>query len=66
MNLYYTFLPQNCHYLEKMDLEDCVLITDNTLTYLAAGCPRLEQLVRFLRLTSMCLFVTIHYYNYDG
>lgn len=36
---------KNCHYLEKMDLEDCVLITDNTLTYLAAGCPRLEQLV---------------------
>ena len=30
-----------------MDLEDCVLITDAALSYLAAGCPRLEKLVRF-------------------
>lgn len=28
-----------------MDLEDCVLITDAALSYLAAGCPRLEKLV---------------------
>jgi hypothetical protein len=30
-----------------MDLEECVLITDATLSYLAAGCPRLEKLVSF-------------------
>ena len=28
-----------------MDLEECVLITDAALSYLAAGCPRLEKLV---------------------
>ncbi|KAI4467453.1 hypothetical protein MML48_2g00021067 [Holotrichia oblita] len=34
----------NCRYLEKMDLDECVLITDTTLTNLAMGCPRLEYL----------------------
>lgn len=28
-----------------MDLEECLLITDATLTHLAMGCPRLEKLV---------------------
>lgn len=37
--------PQNCHFLEKMDLEDCVTITDATLIALAQNCPRLETLV---------------------
>jgi len=27
-----------------MDLEECVLITDSALNYLASGCPRLEKL----------------------
>ena len=30
-----------------MYLEDCVLITDAALSYLPAGCRRLEKLVRF-------------------
>lgn len=33
-----------------MDLEECVLITDSALNYLASGCPRLEKLVS-------CLFI---------
>ena len=32
--------------LERMDLEECVLITDTTLVHLAMGCPRLEKLVK--------------------
>lgn len=40
-----TFDFQNCKLLEKMDLEECLLITDATLTHLAMGCPRLEELV---------------------
>lgn len=36
---------QNCKYLEKMDLDECVLITDATLIHLAMGCPRIEYLV---------------------
>lgn len=38
-------LFQNCRLLEKMDLEECVLITDITLVHLAMGCPGLEKLV---------------------
>ncbi|PNF29179.1 hypothetical protein B7P43_G11858 [Cryptotermes secundus] len=34
----------SCRLLEKMDLEECVLITDATLIHLAMGCPRLEKL----------------------
>lgn len=45
MKLYSTFDFQNCKLLEKMDLEECLLITDATLTHLAMGCPRLEKLV---------------------
>lgn len=52
------FVSKNCHYLEKMDLEDCVLISDNTLTHLAAGCPRLEQLVNTKKIQ-----LTISFYN---
>ena len=40
-------LFQNCHLLKRMDLDDCVLITDAVLSYLSAGCCRLEKLVRF-------------------
>lgn len=40
------FRFQNCRLLEKMDLEECLLITDATLIHLAMGCPRLEKLVR--------------------
>lgn len=36
---------QSCRYLEKMDLDECVLITDSTLIHLAMGCPRIEYLV---------------------
>ena len=36
---------QSCRYLEKMDLDECILITDNTLIHLAMGCPRIEYLV---------------------
>ncbi|KAG8196320.1 hypothetical protein JTE90_013805 [Oedothorax gibbosus] len=38
-----------------MDLEECVLITDNTLCYLAAGCPRLSKLS-----LSHCELITSH------
>lgn len=38
---------QSCRLLEKMDLEECVLITDTTLIHLAMGCPRLEKLVSY-------------------
>uniref|UniRef100_A0A8C4ZXP0 F-box/LRR-repeat protein 2 n=1 Tax=Gadus morhua TaxID=8049 RepID=A0A8C4ZXP0_GADMO len=42
------FLPffyfQNCHELEKMDLEECILLTDNTLVQLSIHCPRLQAL----------------------
>lgn len=43
--IYPSFDFQNCKLLEKMDLEECLLITDATLTHLAMGCPRLEKLV---------------------
>lgn len=36
---------QNCKYLERMDLEECNQITDQTLVNLAIGCPSLEKLV---------------------
>lgn len=38
-------LFQSCRLLEKMDLEECILITDTTLMHLGMGCPRLEKLV---------------------
>lgn len=31
-----------------MDLDECVLITDNTLIHLSMGCPRIEYLVSYL------------------
>lgn len=51
-----TFDFQNCKLLEKMDLEECLLITDATLTHLAMGCPRLEKLVSD-SLISMILYM---------
>lgn len=39
-----------------MDLEECLLITDATLTHLAMGCPRLEKLVSD-SLISMILYM---------
>lgn len=39
---------QYCRLLEKMDLEECLLITDTTLIHLGMGCPRLEKLVRLV------------------
>ena len=50
------FIDQNCHLLKRMDLEECVLITDAALSYLAAGCPRLEKLVT--RVCQVLLFLT--------
>ncbi|KAI6241499.1 Leucine Rich repeat-containing domain protein [Aphelenchoides fujianensis] len=37
-------LSKNCHELERMDLEDCVLITDTALLSLNNGCPNLNSL----------------------
>ncbi|ELW72349.1 F-box/LRR-repeat protein 2 [Tupaia chinensis] len=37
-------LARNCHDLEKMDLEECILITDSTLTQLSIHCPKLQAL----------------------
>ncbi|XP_010795114.1 F-box/LRR-repeat protein 2 [Notothenia coriiceps] len=39
-----TVLARNCHELEKMDLEECILVTDNTLVQLSIHCPRLQAL----------------------
>lgn len=50
---------QSCRLLEKMDLEECVLITDATLIHLAMGCPRLEKLVNILL---KFIYYTILYY----
>jgi hypothetical protein len=36
---------QSCHLMEKMDLEECSLITDSTIIHLAMNCARLEKLV---------------------
>ncbi|GIY11883.1 nuclear receptor coactivator 2 [Caerostris darwini] len=38
-------LSKSCHLLERMDLEECVLITDTTLSHLASNCPHLQKLV---------------------
>ena len=38
----FTALARNCHLLERLDLEECVLITDSALSVLSACCPRLE------------------------
>lgn len=38
-------LAKNCHELERMDLEDCLLITDLTLDSFSRGCPCLINLV---------------------
>lgn len=40
----FLFFLQNCHDLEKMDLEECILVTDNTLVQLSIHCPRLQAL----------------------
>ncbi len=37
-------LARSCHYLERMDLEECILITDASVSQLAAYCPSLESL----------------------
>ncbi|VFV21637.1 f-box lrr-repeat protein 2 isoform 1 [Lynx pardinus] len=42
----FTLLARNCHDLEKMDLEECVLITDSTLIQLSVHCPKLQALVQ--------------------
>lgn len=44
-----------------MDLEECVLITDTALSYLAAGCPRLEKLVDLFRMISFCSLLTFFF-----
>jgi hypothetical protein len=36
---------QNCQTLERMDLEECIQITDSTLNYLGSYCHRLTALV---------------------
>ena len=38
-------IANNCHDLTKLDLEDCALITDITLSLLSTGCPLLETLI---------------------
>lgn len=38
-------IANNCHDLAKLDLEDCGLITDTTLSLLTTGCPLLETLI---------------------
>ena len=37
-------LSKNCMNLSKMDLDECVLITDSTLSSLSSHCPRLSSL----------------------
>ncbi|VDQ02247.1 unnamed protein product [Trichobilharzia regenti] len=38
-------ISEACVQLEKLDLEDCALVTDSTLAQLAVHCPRLNTLV---------------------
>jgi len=42
--LFWQALARCCHKLERMDLEECILITDASLSQLAAQCPCLESL----------------------
>ena len=37
-------LARSCHRLERMDLEECVLISDHSISQLSAHCPCLESL----------------------
>ena len=37
-------LARSCHRLERMDLEECVLISDHSISQLSAHCPSLESL----------------------
>lgn len=60
VKLYSTFDFQNCKLLEKMDLEECLLITDATLTHLAMGCPRLEKLVSSDLMLSVSVLGEVH------
>lgn len=49
--------------MEKMDLEECVFITDSTLFHLAMGCPRLEYLVDISMLIDFFLFLINYFFN---
>ncbi|GBP00263.1 hypothetical protein EVAR_91891_1, partial [Eumeta japonica] len=49
----------SCRMLERMDLEECVLITDSTLVHLAMGCPRLEKLVYVASILILISVVTL-------
>lgn len=40
-----TFSFQGCHLLEKIDLEDCTAVTDETLRHLTDNCPNIQILV---------------------
>lgn len=53
---------KSCRLLEKMDLEECALITDQTLIHLAMGCPRLENLVSLQESNSIS---TLYLNNYE-
>lgn len=37
-------LSKHCHNLERIDMEDCSLITDATILNLKNGCPNLSSL----------------------
>lgn len=64
LKMIHIYLFQNCKYLERMDLEECNMITDQTLLSLATGCPSLEKLVLkiilFIRLTIISNDCSLH------
>jgi hypothetical protein len=51
---------QACHDLERMDLEECVQITDATLSHLALNCPLLAKLVSAPPTANLSAPITLH------
>jgi len=37
-------MAQGCHLLQRIDLEDCTAVTDETLRHLADNCPIIQIL----------------------
>jgi len=36
-------MAQGCHLLQRIDLEDCTTVTDETLRHLADNCPNIKN-----------------------
>ena len=49
----FSTLVRGCHELQRLDLEECVLITDHTLHSLSYNCPRIVNLVSVMVTTPL-------------